>query len=115
MLGGRFERSDRPDSACIHRAQQSTPFEEETTIMSNHNIIRAWKDRAYRNRLTAAELAAMPANPAGTVEISDEDLGNIAGGRPASTISVYLCTLFECTNMCSLGCPTAFCSIMGEC
>jgi mersacidin/lichenicidin family type 2 lantibiotic len=48
--------------------------------LSNQNIIRAWKDATFRNTLSSAELAALPANPAGVIEITDQDLGKIAGG-----------------------------------
>ena len=48
--------------------------------MSKMNIIRAWKDREYRNSLTAAERALLPENPAGLVELLDADLAEVAGG-----------------------------------
>ena len=68
--------------------------------MSTRNIIRAWKDAAWRNTLSAAERAALPQNPAGSVEISDEDLGKVAGGRPA--LSEWCPTFTGCT--CFQGC-----------
>ena len=49
--------------------------------MNNVNIIRAWKDAEYRNSLSAAELAALPENPAGLVELPDEEMAAVAGGR----------------------------------
>ncbi len=49
--------------------------------MNNINIIRAWKDAEYRNSLSAAELAALPENPAGLVELPDEEMAAVAGGR----------------------------------
>ena len=58
--------------------------------MSKSNVIRAWKDPAYRSSLSQAECAALPDNPAGSVEISDADLGKIAGGRWDPSI---LCTI----------------------
>ena len=75
--------------------------------MSTRNIIKAWKNPAYRNSLSAAERAALPANPAGSIEISDEDLGKIAGGRPKNTD--IICTWITCTEvMCTLaqGCTS---------
>lgn len=48
--------------------------------MSNDKIIRAWKDAEYRNSLSAAERAQMPANPAGLMELTDEDLASANGG-----------------------------------
>src|ERR1700682_2847178 len=76
--------------------------------MSRTNIVKAWKKPAYRNSLSQAERAALPANPAGGIEISDADLGKVAGGRiNQSQFGVWrtqnLCSL-DCTNYC----PTVF-------
>ena len=67
--------------------------------MSNRDVIRAWKNPAYRNSLRKAERSTIPDNPAGTIEISDEDLGKVAGGEVAPLTG-------RCTIPCSLGCPT---------
>jgi mersacidin/lichenicidin family type 2 lantibiotic len=48
--------------------------------MSKVNIIRAWKDEAYRMSLSAEERAALPANPAGSIELDDVQLDGVAGG-----------------------------------
>jgi mersacidin/lichenicidin family type 2 lantibiotic len=48
--------------------------------MSNVNVIRAWKDEAYRLSLTDAQRAALPENPAGLAELAETDLGQVAGG-----------------------------------
>jgi mersacidin/lichenicidin family type 2 lantibiotic len=66
--------------------------------MSNKNIIRAWKDSAYRNGLSEAERAALPANPAGSIDISDADLGKVAGG-------IHLPATYGCN---SLSCRTGY-------
>jgi mersacidin/lichenicidin family type 2 lantibiotic len=71
-------------------------------VMSNKNIVRAWKDPAYRNSLSASERAALPPNPAGAIEISDADLGKVAAGLDPVP--------FPKTSLCSLGCPTLGCS-----
>ena len=44
------------------------------------DIIRAWKDEGYRNSLSEAERAALPENPAGIVELSDEEMQIAWGG-----------------------------------
>ena len=49
--------------------------------MCNPEIIRAWKDEDYRMSLSEAERKSVPANPAGLIEISDRDLGAVAGGE----------------------------------
>jgi mersacidin/lichenicidin family type 2 lantibiotic len=50
--------------------------------MSKINIIRAWKDEAYRNSLSDAERASLPENPAGVLELADTDLADVNGGFP---------------------------------
>jgi mersacidin/lichenicidin family type 2 lantibiotic len=53
--------------------------------MSRHQIIRAWKDPEFRNRLSQAERELLPAHPAGLVELADADLDAVAGGQIAET------------------------------
>ena len=48
--------------------------------MSRLDIIRAWKDEDYANSLTDAEKTMLPQNPAGFVELADEDMAQAAGG-----------------------------------
>jgi mersacidin/lichenicidin family type 2 lantibiotic len=43
-------------------------------------IIRAWKDKNFRNSLSEEQRSQLPANPAGLVEIDDEQLVQVAGG-----------------------------------
>jgi mersacidin/lichenicidin family type 2 lantibiotic len=80
--------------------------------MTRANIIRAWKDPAYRNNLSPTERAALPANPAGAIEISDADLGKIAGGM-INLSDMGVCRTprcsFECTNN---QCMTSFISCL---
>ncbi|MCC5661573.1 mersacidin/lichenicidin family type 2 lantibiotic [Nostoc sp. XA010] len=45
------------------------------------DIVRAWKDEEYRNSLSEEQRAQLPENPAGTGELSDTDMENVAGGR----------------------------------
>ncbi|MBP8292349.1 MAG: mersacidin/lichenicidin family type 2 lantibiotic [Caldilineaceae bacterium] len=47
--------------------------------MSTINTIRAWKDADYRASLSAAELAALPENPAGLVEIPEAEMAEVGG------------------------------------
>jgi mersacidin/lichenicidin family type 2 lantibiotic len=53
--------------------------------MSKQNIIRAWKDEAYRRSLSEAERAALPENPAGRVDLDEltaAEMAEIDGGYP---------------------------------
>jgi mersacidin/lichenicidin family type 2 lantibiotic len=47
--------------------------------MSEVDVIRAWKDEEYRRSLTEAQRAALPAHPAGLVELTDGELANLLG------------------------------------
>jgi mersacidin/lichenicidin family type 2 lantibiotic len=60
--------------------------------MSNHDIIKAWKDPLFRKSLTDAQYAMLPANPAGYVNLTDDDLKLVVGGAD--------------TDSCTMSCPT---------
>jgi mersacidin/lichenicidin family type 2 lantibiotic len=47
--------------------------------MTHEQIVRAWKDEDYRHSMSGEELSALPENPAGLLELSDLELGHIAG------------------------------------
>ena|SRR6266498_5806192 len=44
------------------------------------DIARAWKDEAYRQSLSSEELALLPENPAGELELNDAELEAVHGG-----------------------------------
>ena len=69
--------------------------------MKNIDIIRAWKDEDYRNSLSAEELASLPANPAGMIELSDADMGKVSGG------ATLICT--QMTARCDTPCTWPSC------
>src|SRR5436853_2225270 len=45
------------------------------------NIVRAWKDEAYRQSLSAEEHVLLPANLAGEIELTDAELAAIFGAQ----------------------------------
>ena len=49
--------------------------------MNTNRIARAWKDEQFRASLSEGELAALPANPAGAIELPDEALNDVNGGQ----------------------------------
>lgn len=51
-------------------------------MFENIDVVRAWKDEDYRDSLTQDQRDRLPENPAGLVELSDEDMSSIAGGHP---------------------------------
>ena len=44
------------------------------------DIVRAWKDEAYRESLTEEQNALLPANPIGELALSDAELATVHGG-----------------------------------
>jgi mersacidin/lichenicidin family type 2 lantibiotic len=48
--------------------------------MNLRKIIRVWEDPEYRHSLSAAERANLPENPAGGIELTDAELGQVLGG-----------------------------------
>ncbi len=44
-----------------------------------NNIVRAWKDEAYRQSLSAEEEAVLPGNPVGEIELTQAELEAISG------------------------------------
>ena len=47
-------------------------------------VIRAWKDPEYRLNLSEEEQEALPENPAGAIELTDDELDTVAGGHGGS-------------------------------
>lgn len=68
--------------------------------MSKADIVRAWKDPSYRLSLSAAELAQLPAHPAGQIELSDDELNRL-GPNPYTTVVTCTCTG---TRQCTVDC-----------
>lgn len=55
--------------------------------MSQEQIIRAWKDKDYRDSLSEEEKSMLPKNPADVIELKDSDLESIAGGPSTTCVS----------------------------
>jgi len=89
--------------------------------MSKLDVVRAWKDDQYRRSLEGPELGALPANPAGMIDLSEIELGAVAGGTDGVmyTGCVQPCTQGGCatygqTDLESLS-ICAFLSALGLC
>lgn len=60
--------------------------------MHDQMTIRAWKDADYRQALSAADSAVAP-SPAGTIDLDDDDLGEVAAGAAITETSICATTL----------------------
>ena len=87
--------------------------------MSDLDIIRAWKDKTYRNSLSAEQLAQLPEHPAGSIELTDDELTSIDGAAATPSIipltllcTITYCTITYCTiTVCSLtACTFTYCT-----
>jgi mersacidin/lichenicidin family type 2 lantibiotic len=64
--------------------------------MNRDDVIRAWKDPLFRASLSREQRSALPAHPAGVIELRDEDLKAVAGG--IALITAQTCTEFTFRN-----------------
>lgn len=46
----------------------------------NFDIVRAWKDETYRLTLSEEDVNALPANPAGELELNNAEMESVDGG-----------------------------------
>jgi len=61
------------------------------------DLVRSWKDEAYRQSLDAGQLDALPVNPAG--ELSETDLASVVGGdTPDSAAAAAAAAATSTTN-----------------
>lgn len=45
------------------------------------DVVRAWKDETYRQTLRKEDLTALPPHPSGELELADDELEQVFGGR----------------------------------
>ncbi len=69
--------------------------------MSKVDIVRAWRDEEYRSSLSKEALAGLPHHPAGSIELSDDDMRGVAGGIGEPT---FMCTIATaaCHSICQV-------------
>lgn len=79
--------------------------------MTQKEIIRAWRDLDAREASVKGEI---PENPAGIVELSDEDLGTVVGGTNTPITSIVTSIIASVVSFsqfwtafasCNEGCP----------
>ncbi len=70
------------------------------------DIVRAWKDEEYRNGLSSEQRAMLPENPAGMIDLSDEELGDVLAAAAAGTtcwLTAGCCNLATCWGFTECG------------
>jgi mersacidin/lichenicidin family type 2 lantibiotic len=71
--------------------------------MSESDIVRAWKDEQYRNSLSADQQAEVPVNPAGEVELDDDELKEVDGASSNPALTAGCCQQTVNTDTCQIG------------
>jgi mersacidin/lichenicidin family type 2 lantibiotic len=75
-------------------APQYPGFHQEMFLMNRIDIARALRDAEYRNSLSDAERAQLPAHPAGLSDIEDDALRTVTGGCGPKTTSISSCVTY---------------------
>jgi mersacidin/lichenicidin family type 2 lantibiotic len=68
-------------------------------IMTSEQIVSSWKNEDYRLSLSVDEQALMPENPAGLIELTDEELLGIDGGTGEPTAFCPISTIIASLTM----------------
>jgi mersacidin/lichenicidin family type 2 lantibiotic len=68
--------------------------------MTSDQIVSSWKNEDYRLSPSFDEQALLPEDPAGRIELTDEDLLGIAGGSDSLPICFF--SVLGCTEFCTL-------------
>jgi mersacidin/lichenicidin family type 2 lantibiotic len=74
-------------------------------MSTNNTIAKSWKDARFRATLSADEAAALPANPAGAIELPDEALSEVNGGASFLSFCRSVCGVY-CTITRQYNCMT---------
>jgi mersacidin/lichenicidin family type 2 lantibiotic len=61
--------------------------------MSRVDVIRAWKDKAYRQSLSVAERAQLPQLPCGAVELTEAEARAVEGKAGSCCSKTHACVL----------------------
>ena len=77
--------------------------------MASKDLVRAWKDEEYRLSLSEAERALLPESPVGSLELTDAELDQVAGGGCSVLLAGAAVSLADAV---STGCSPFGCSMV---
>lgn len=63
--------------------------------MSQPEVIRAWKDEAYRSSLSAEQQCLRPERPAGQIELTGRELEHVDGGATAIEYALLAALIYH--------------------
>jgi mersacidin/lichenicidin family type 2 lantibiotic len=67
-------------------------------MLDLQTIIRAWKDKTFRESLSEPDRQALPDHPSGWIELSGEQMLDVTGGGTDT-----VCSPHTLGNMCGIG------------
>jgi mersacidin/lichenicidin family type 2 lantibiotic len=73
----------------LSRPAKAELMKRRENDMKTSQIVRAWKDNNYRQKLSKAEQAELPAHPSGMIELSETELGMVSGGASTAKCHTY--------------------------
>ena len=79
--------------------------------MNGVDVVRAWKDEAYRTSLTDAQQSTLPQSPAGLVELNAPELEGCASGNsvlPALESGGSIRTYRPCPTLTPMRCTRSY-------
>ncbi len=83
-------------------------------MVTNSDIIRAWKDEENRMSLSEEQRSSLPAHPPGPIQLSDEELSGVDGGLLPTPICTFggirVSILHSCIGTCECRTTTPSCS-----
>jgi mersacidin/lichenicidin family type 2 lantibiotic len=74
--------------------------------VSIRDIVRAWRDEEYRQGLSEAERALLPAHPSGLIDLPDAALDAAVGGAGHNSSQQQCTPVTVCHSQKPLSCPT---------
>jgi len=88
-VSGQFEDGSHKSGYYPASGRNPSPHLPSSKLFGDLKIdvVRAWTDEAYLTSLSDAERAMLPSNPAGLIELTDAELGGIAGSNDGLAMS----------------------------
>jgi mersacidin/lichenicidin family type 2 lantibiotic len=63
------------------------------------DVVRAWKDEAYRQSLSEEERSRLPESPVGEIELTDADLEAVYGAQSGVVACSAVCNSVACASV----------------
>jgi mersacidin/lichenicidin family type 2 lantibiotic len=72
----------------VGRGLSNSQLTKGEIIMTSQEIVRSWKEEHYMLDLSSGDQALLPGNPAGLIELTDEEMLGVEGGITPFLITI---------------------------